>query len=51
MLIRFTCGAVNGIVGVTKSYLSEITDETNQGKGFSLLGLNRALGLIAGPAV
>ncbi|RKO89969.1 major facilitator superfamily domain-containing protein [Blyttiomyces helicus] len=49
--LRFACGSINGIVGVTKSYLSEITDETNQGKGLSLLGMNRALGLIVGPAI
>ncbi|RKP04172.1 hypothetical protein CXG81DRAFT_4176, partial [Caulochytrium protostelioides] len=49
--LRFLNGAVNGIVSVTKTYLSEITDDTNVGQGFSLLGLNRALGMIVGPAV
>ncbi|KAI9203836.1 major facilitator superfamily domain-containing protein [Polychytrium aggregatum] len=51
LVLRMFCGAINGVVGVTKSYLSEITDETNQSKGFALLGLNRAFGLIVGPAV
>ncbi|RKO89967.1 major facilitator superfamily domain-containing protein, partial [Blyttiomyces helicus] len=59
LVLRFASGAINGIQRFKiflmsckpSSYLYEITDETNQGKGFSLLGMNRALGLIAGPAV
>lgn len=38
-------------MGVSKTYLAEITDESNQSKGFSVLGLNRALGLIIGPII
>lgn len=51
LCLRLICGSINGIIGVTKSYLSEITDETNQAQGFALIGLNRALGLIVGPVV
>ncbi|KAJ3213648.1 hypothetical protein HK099_007263 [Clydaea vesicula] len=51
IIVRFITGSVNGIMGVSKTYLAEICDETNQGKGFSILGLNRALGLIIGPII
>ncbi|KAH6565281.1 hypothetical protein BASA60_009965 [Batrachochytrium salamandrivorans] len=48
---RFINGSVNGIVGVTMTYMSEITDETNQGSGFAILGSSRASGIILGPLV
>lgn len=38
-------------MGVSKSYLAEITNESNQARGFAILGLNRALGLICGPII
>ncbi|KAI8923589.1 major facilitator superfamily domain-containing protein [Entophlyctis helioformis] len=48
---RFVNGAVNGIVGVTMTYMSEITNEKNQGRGFAILGVSRAAGIIFGPIV
>ncbi|KAL3900423.1 MAG: hypothetical protein SGCHY_001349 [Lobulomycetales sp.] len=40
---------MNGILSVSKTYIAEITDETNQARGFSILGMNKALGLLIGP--
>jgi MFS family permease len=37
LLSRAFFGFVNGNLGVAKTYLREITDETNQAKAFSLL--------------
>ncbi|KAI9324081.1 major facilitator superfamily domain-containing protein [Zopfochytrium polystomum] len=51
LVFRFICGSLNGIVSITKTTLSEITDSTNQGMAFSILGLARAVGLVVGPAV
>jgi MFS family permease len=51
MILRFVTGAVNGIVGVCKTYMSEITDSTNQAKGFGYFGVSRGMGLILGPIV
>ncbi|KAL2915005.1 hypothetical protein HK105_205549 [Polyrhizophydium stewartii] len=51
MVCRFVNGAVNGIVGVTMTCMSEITDETNQGSGFAILGTSRAAGIVLGPIV
>lgn len=51
ILLRFVTGSVNSILAVAKTYLAEITDETNQSQGFSILGFNKALGLIIGPIV
>ena len=51
IILRFLNGSVNGIIGITKTYLSEITDETNQGKAFSYFGVARGLGMVVGPIV
>ncbi|KAJ3314542.1 hypothetical protein HDV04_006081 [Boothiomyces sp. JEL0838] len=51
IVLRLINGSVNGIVGVCKTYLSEITDSTNQAKGFAFLGVMRGLGMIVGPIV
>ncbi|KAI8854161.1 hypothetical protein BC829DRAFT_219064, partial [Chytridium lagenaria] len=51
LLLRFLCGSLNGIVSITKTTLSEITDQTNQGQAFGVLGVARAIGLVVGPAV
>jgi len=40
-----------GNIGVAKTYLGEITDKTNQGKGFSAFGLTYGLGVIVGPLI
>ncbi|KAI8892351.1 major facilitator superfamily domain-containing protein [Globomyces pollinis-pini] len=49
--LRSLNGSVNGIVGVCKTFLSEITDNSNQGQGFSIFGVARGLGMIVGPVV
>ncbi|KAL2916902.1 hypothetical protein HK105_203690 [Polyrhizophydium stewartii] len=46
---RALCGLLNGNVGVAKSVLGEITDETNQARAFSLFGLMFSIGMIIGP--
>ncbi len=37
-MARFLWGFLNGNIGVAKSYLSEILDNSNMAKGFSILG-------------
>jgi MFS family permease len=44
-------GALNANIATAKAYLSEMTDSTNQSKGFSLQGLSWNVGAIAGPAI
>ncbi|KAJ3095020.1 hypothetical protein HDU97_007351 [Phlyctochytrium planicorne] len=51
LVLRALCGSLNGIVSITKTTLSEITDQTNQGTAFGVLGVARAIGLVVGPAV
>jgi len=51
LTIRFINGSVNGIIGITKTYLAEITNESTQGKAFSMFGVFRGLGMIVGPIV
>lgn len=48
---RAFCGIVNGNGGVARSMLSEITDETNRAKAFSLFGFCWGIGMIAGPGI
>jgi hypothetical protein len=45
------CGALNGNVGVAKSYLGEITDSTNQALGFSALSFSWGFGAIVAPVI
>eukprot|EP00933_Yihiella_yeosuensis_P074742 TRINITY_DN8377_c0_g3_i1.p1 TRINITY_DN8377_c0_g3~~TRINITY_DN8377_c0_g3_i1.p1 ORF type:complete len:568 (-),score=62.44 TRINITY_DN8377_c0_g3_i1:178-1848(-) len=49
----FTARALDGFfcgnIGVTRTYLGEIVDETNEAKGFSFLAVNFSLGLFIGP--
>ncbi|KAL1922452.1 uncharacterized protein VTP21DRAFT_9991 [Calcarisporiella thermophila] len=48
---RALWGVLNGNIGVIKSMLAEITDETNQAKAFSLLEFIWGLGTIVGAAL
>lgn len=41
-------GLLNGNLGVCKTYLKEITDETNQSRAFSFLGVTFSIGVILG---
>jgi hypothetical protein len=49
ILGRALCGFLSGNIGVIKSFLTEITDDTNRGKGFSFMQLGWSLGTICGP--
>ncbi|KAI9439349.1 MFS general substrate transporter [Lactarius indigo] len=44
-------GMLNGNIGVMKSMMAELTDETNVARGSSLLSVNWAIGNVIGPLV
>ncbi|KAJ1916715.1 hypothetical protein IWQ60_008013 [Tieghemiomyces parasiticus] len=48
---RVIWGALNANASTAKTMMAEITDETNQAKGFSLLPLCWNLGTIVGPVI
>lgn len=43
---RLFSGLLNGNIGVAKTYLGEITDETNQAKGLSIISITWGVGVI-----
>jgi len=45
---RFLAGALNGNVGIMKSMLAEMTDETNMAQAFALIPLSWATGAAIG---
>ncbi|KAJ1978551.1 hypothetical protein H4R35_001860 [Dimargaris xerosporica] len=49
VMARALWGAINGNASVAKTIMGEITDETNQARGFSILPLGWNLGSILGP--
>ncbi|TPX64960.1 hypothetical protein SpCBS45565_g05491 [Spizellomyces sp. 'palustris'] len=51
VLFRMACGALNGNVGVAKSVIGEITDDTNRSLAFSIWETAFGLGGIVGPAL
>ncbi|KIJ62892.1 hypothetical protein HYDPIDRAFT_176319 [Hydnomerulius pinastri MD-312] len=53
MLVLSRCaeGALNGNVGVTKSVMAEITDESNMAQGFAFLPMIWSTGTIIGPLI
>ncbi|KAJ1555812.1 hypothetical protein HK405_012558 [Cladochytrium tenue] len=51
LAFRALGGCLNGVASITKTTLSEITDSSNQGLAFSILGLCNAVGLVVGPSV
>jgi len=51
VLSRFLNGMLNGNLGVIKSMIAELTDETNVARGFSLMPMARAVGYIIGPFI
>jgi len=51
ILSRFLNGVVNGNLGVIKSMIAELTDETNVARGFTLMPMARAVGYIIGPFI
>jgi hypothetical protein len=46
---RVVSGLLNGNIASLKSFLGDITDDTNSGMAFSLLSLGWGLGAICGP--
>ncbi|KAF8491346.1 MFS general substrate transporter [Russula emetica] len=51
ILSRLLNGIVNGNLGVLKSMIAELTDESNVARGFSLMPMARAVGYIIGPFI
>eukprot|EP01138_Halocafeteria_seosinensis_P015772 gb/GECG01016096.1/.p1 GENE.gb/GECG01016096.1/~~gb/GECG01016096.1/.p1 ORF type:complete len:602 (+),score=47.88 gb/GECG01016096.1/:1-1806(+) len=51
MLFRSLGGLLNGNIGITKTYMGEITDSNTQSRGFSLLAFNWGIGSIIAPIV
>lgn len=51
VLSRCLNGVLNGNLGVIKSMIAELTDDTNVARGFSLLPMARAVGYIIGPFI
>mmetsp|Transcript_49289 Transcript_49289/g.107277 ORF Transcript_49289/g.107277 Transcript_49289/m.107277 type:complete len:515 (-) Transcript_49289:159-1703(-) len=51
--VAFAARALDGFfcgnIGVTKTYLGEVVDSTNEARGFSLLGVCYSVGLLIGP--
>ena len=45
---RVLWGLSNGNLGVVKTYIAEITDDSNKAKAFTLLGMSGGIGRIAG---
>eukprot|EP00041_Stephanoeca_diplocostata_P003504 m.35176 g.35176 ORF g.35176 m.35176 type:complete len:402 (-) comp14383_c0_seq2:341-1546(-) len=50
-IARFLGGATNGALPVGKTYVSEITDHTNQGKVMSVITISWGAGMVIGPAL
>ena len=48
---RCITGLLNGNIGVVKSFLTEITDDSNRGAAFSCMSVAWALGTILGPLI
>eukprot|EP00041_Stephanoeca_diplocostata_P024977 m.643876 g.643876 ORF g.643876 m.643876 type:complete len:286 (-) comp22643_c2_seq2:190-1047(-) len=48
---RFLGGATNGAVPIAKTYVSEVTDHTNQGQAMTLVTASWGVGLVIGPAL
>ena len=51
MVTRSICGFLNGNVGIAKCVIAEITDSSNRGTAFSMIGFMWSLGGMIGPAL
>ncbi|KAF8220945.1 MFS general substrate transporter [Tricholoma matsutake] len=49
VLSRCLCGLLNGNIGVMKSVMGELTDQTNRAEGFALLPMMWSSGATVGP--
>ena len=48
---RFLWGLLNGNIGVSKTYMAEILDDTNNARGMTLYGIIGGAGRVIGPAL
>lgn len=48
---RFLWGILNGNIGVAKTYLSEISDDSNLARGMSYFGVIGSVGRVVGPII
>ena len=51
LIYRFLVGMFNGIIGTAKAILGDVSDDTNQAFGLSLLSVGWGSGLLLGPAI
>lgn len=51
ILGRITSGLLSGNLGILKSYLTEITDDSNRTKAFAILQTSGSIGNIIGPLI
>ncbi|KAJ3007569.1 hypothetical protein HKX48_009049 [Thoreauomyces humboldtii] len=51
IVFRTACGVLNGNVGVAKSIIGEITDDSNRSLAFSLWETSFGMGAIVGPVI
>ena len=51
VVIRLLQGCFNGAVGVARGAVKDITDSTNEGQAYSVLGVCWSLGGILGPVI
>jgi MFS family permease len=51
VLARFLWGFLNGNIGVGKTYMAEIHDDTNSAKGMAIFGVIGGLGRTVGPFI
>ena len=49
LVIRFAHGLVNGNIGIAKAVIGEITDRTNESKGFAVINFGWGCGCLVGP--
>lgn len=48
VVARLLWGILNGNIGVVKTYISEICDDSNQAKGFAVIGMTGGVAKITG---
>eukprot|EP00292_Cryptomonas_paramecium_P023125 CAMPEP_0113672034 /NCGR_PEP_ID=MMETSP0038_2-20120614/6033_1 /TAXON_ID=2898 /ORGANISM="Cryptomonas paramecium" /LENGTH=187 /DNA_ID=CAMNT_0000588247 /DNA_START=108 /DNA_END=667 /DNA_ORIENTATION=- /assembly_acc=CAM_ASM_000170 len=51
IIARFTLGFLNGNVGVAKTFVGLITDETNEARAFGMMSVCWGAGSIIGPSI
>ncbi|XP_062597374.1 uncharacterized protein LOC134258806 [Saccostrea cucullata] len=51
LIIRFLAGLANGTASISKAILYEVSDDSNQATGLSIVAMSWGAGIILGPAV